>query len=99
MYIVDNNLHYSYRSYPISIASRHIQGLVTGDTDHSPDFPTYVVDTGYQILRERLAQYLTGNLTPNLDCPIPIYVIADKDTSKFRLGFVQKGRPHKGERV
>ena len=52
-----------------------------GDQDHSAEVPQYIVDTGYEILREKTLEELSSLVLGFL---LPIFFTCDKDQSKMR---------------
>ena len=62
--------HY-IRSFPFEITSRFMEGVLMGDQDHSAEVLQYVVNTGYEILREKTLGELSS-LALGFLLPIPI---------------------------
>ena len=61
------------------------EGLEVGDMHHSEEFPPYVVDTIFNLMRWKLvASLTTANTFPFV---LPVFLICVKDQSKLRLEY------------
>ena len=71
----------SYASFPISVATRYLEGAFIGFQNHSAAFPPKIVDCIYEVLHEKVVSYFTTRTPFGW---IHFGITCDKDTSKGR---------------
>ena len=78
---------HSYRSIESAIVTAHDCGMEVGDLNHSKNRPPQIIECGYDLLLEKLAESFREQ-EDRLGFPPPFSVTMDKDQSKGRKRMV-----------